>query len=128
MPSVLTGAPFVKTTLTYTTQAAVTGVDSLGNPTFSTSTGTLVAFVGAIRTTSIGGVMLQRLPGADVNVVAMKGELDDPLVFPASIGVGSVLSLTYAGQASELTLTLVMPNDLIGVAFGTYLQGDLRAV
>ena len=123
MPSVLTGAPFVKTTLTYTTQAAVTGVDSLGNPTFSTSTGTLVAFV-----TPSKAAALQRLPGADVNVVAMKGELDDPLVFPASIGVGSVLSLTYAGQASELTLTLVMPNDVIGVAFGTYFQGDLRTV
>jgi hypothetical protein len=123
VPSVLTGAPFVKTTLTYTIQVVATGVDSLGNPTFSTSTGTLVAFV-----TPSKAAALQRLPGADVNVVVMKGELDDPLVFPASIGVGSVLSLTYAGQASELTLTLVTPNDLIGVEFGTYFQGDLRTV
>ena len=123
MPSVLTNAPFVKTTLTYSVQGAATGVDAFGNPVFGTTTGTLSAFVAPSKSAA-----LQRLPGADVNQVAVVGELDDPLTFPAGVGVGSVLTLTYAGKASQLTLTLVMPNDLVGVDFGTYFQGDLRVV
>jgi hypothetical protein len=123
MPSVLTNAPFTKTTLTYSVQGVAGAPDAFGNPTFVTTTGTLVAFVSPSKTAA-----LQRLPGADVNAVPMRGELDDPLTFPAGVGVGSVLTLTYAGKPSTLTLTLVMPNDLVGVAFGTYFQGDLREV
>lgn len=123
MPSVLTGAPFQKTTLTYSIQGAVTGTDQFGNPVFGTTTGTLSVFLAPSKSAA-----LQRLPGADVNQVAVVGELDDPLTFPAGVGVGSVLTLTYAGKASELTLTLVVPNDLVGVDFGTYFQGDLRVV
>ena len=124
MPSVLTSAPFTKYTLTYTVQRTTPGaVDEFGNPTFTTTTGTLVAFLSPDKSAA-----LQRLPGADVNAVQVKGELDDPLTFPAGVGVGSVLTVTYAGKASTLTLTLVMPNDLEGVDFGTFFLGDLRVV
>ena len=123
MPSVLTAAPFTKYTLTYTVQGAADTVDEFGNPTFTTTTGTVSAFLSPDKTTA-----LQRLPGADVNAVQVKGELDDPLTFPAGVGVGSVLTVTYAGKASTLTLTLVMPNDLTGVDFGTFFLGDLKVV
>jgi hypothetical protein len=123
MPSVLTAAPFTKTTLTYSVLGAPGAADAFGNPTFVTTTGTVVAFIAPNKTAA-----LQRLPGADENVVPIKGELDDPLVFPAGVGVGSRLTLTYAGRASVLTLTLVAPNDLVGVSFGTFFQGDLRGV
>lgn len=123
MPSVLTDAPFTKTTLTYTVQGVAGPVDEFGNPTFTTTTGTVVAFVTPDKSAA-----LQRLPGSDVNATTMRGELDDPLTFPAGVGVGSVLTLSYAGKASTLTLTLVMPNDLEGVAFGTFFLGDLRVV
>ena len=124
MPSVLTAAPFTKYTLTYTVQSTTPGaVDEFGNPTFTTTTGTLSAFLSPDKSAA-----LQRLPGADVNAVQVKGELDDPLTFPAGVGVGSVLTVTYAGKASTLTLTLVMPNDLTGVDFGTFFLGDLRVV
>lgn len=124
MPSVLTDAPFTKTTLTYTVQTVTPGAaDAFGNPTFTTTTGTLSAFLSPNKTAA-----LQRLPGSDVNMVPVKGELDDPLTFPAGVGVGSVLTLTYAGKASTLTLTLVMPNDLVGVDFGSFFQGDMRVV
>ena len=123
MASVLTDAPFAKTTLTYTVLGAPGAADAFGNPTFTTTTGTLSAFVSPAKAPA-----LQRLPGADVNATTVVGELDDPLTFPAGVGVGSVLTLTYAGKASTLTLTLVMPNDLVGVAFGAYFQGDLRVV
>lgn len=123
MPSVLTDAPFAKTTLTYTVQGAASGTDAFGNPTFTTTTGTLSVFLAPSKSAA-----LQRLPGADVNAMTVVGELDDPLTFPAGVSVGSVLDVTYAGLPSKLTLTLVMPNDLVGVDFGTYFQGDLRVV
>jgi hypothetical protein len=124
MPSVLTAAPFTKYTLGYTVQSTTAGaVDEFGNPTFGTTSGTLVAFLAPDKAAA-----LQRLEGADVNAITVKGELDDPLTFPTGVGVGSVLTLTYAGKASTLTLTLVMPNDLEGVDFGTFFLGDLRVV
>ena len=124
MPSVLTGAPFTKYTLTYTVQSATPGaVDEFGNPTFTTTTGTIVAFLAPDKSAA-----LQRLAGSDVNAVTIRGELDDPLTLPAGVGVGSVLTVTYAGKASTLTLTLVMPNDLEGVDFGSFFLGDLRVV
>lgn len=123
MASVLTNAPFTKTTLTYTVQGTVGAADAFGNPTFTTTTGTVSAFLSPNKVAA-----LQRLPGADVNIVPVKGELDSPLAFPAGVGVGSVLTLTYAGKASTLTLTLVMPNDLEGVDFGSFFQGDMRVV
>jgi hypothetical protein len=124
MSSVLTAAPFTKTTLSYTVQGTTPGaVDEYGNPTFTTTTGTVSAFVSPDKRSA-----LERLPGADVNATTLKGELDDPLTFPAGVGVGSILTLTYAGKASTLTLTAVIPNDLVGVAFGTFFIGDLRVV
>jgi hypothetical protein len=128
MASVLTDAPFTKFTLTYTAQTVTPGAaDAFGNPTFTTTTGTVSAFLAPIVARGgIGGLV--RLPGADVNIVPVKGELDSPLTFPAGVGVGSVLTLTYAGKASTLTLTLVAPNDLVGVDFGTFFLGDLRVV
>jgi hypothetical protein len=123
MPSVLTDAPFVKTTLTYTLQGAAGSPDAFGNPTYATSTGTVSAFVSAAKIDA-----LQRLEGADAQIVRAQGELDNPLTFPAGVGVGSVLTLTYAGRACTLTLTNVIPNDIVGVRFGTFFQGDLKVV
>ena len=122
MASVLAGAPFERFTLTYSVPGASSGTDAFGNPTTSTTTGTVTAFIGPVSDA------LQYLPGSDASVMRVKGELVSPLAFPASVGVGSVLTLTFNGRASTLTLTRVFPNDLIGVAFGASFTGDVRSV
>lgn len=120
MPSVLTNAPFTKTTLTYTVQGAASGTDANGNPTFATTTGTISAFVSPDKARQ-----LRMEPGADKQLIPVRVELDDPLTLPTGVGLGSVLTLTWAGRASKLRITSVAPNDLVGVDFGTFLLGEI---
>lgn len=120
MPSVLTDAPFEKTTLTYTVQGAQSGTDANGNPTFATTTGTMSAFVSPDRARQ-----LRQAPGVDSQLIPVTVELDDPLTLPTGVGLGSVLTLTWAGRASKLRITSVSPNDLTGVDFGTFLLGEI---
>lgn len=121
MPSVLTSAPFTKTTLTYTVQGAATGTDANGNPTFATTTGTISAFVSPDKARQ-----LRMEPGVDNVLIPVKVELDDPLTLPAGVGLGSVLTLTWAGRLSKLRITSVAPNDLASVVdFGVFLLGEI---
>lgn len=119
--SVIAGAPFQHTTLTFSAPGTTPGPpDEWGNPTWSPITGTLRAIVAPDR-----AAQLRRLEGADQTLVMVKGELIEPLTFPANVGIGSVLTLTWAGQAMKLTLTGITPNDIIGVAFGTAFTGEM---
>ena len=120
MTSVLAAAPFVQTTLTYSAESGGTTTDEYGNPVPEVTTGTLAALLAPDRQ-----AQLHRLEGADAQLVMMRGELLDPLTFPTGVGVGSVLTLTWGGQASKLTITAVIPNDLVGVAFGTAFTGEM---
>ena len=119
--SVIADAPFTHTTLTYSAPGVEPGApDEWGNPTFPPTTGTVRAIVAPDR-----AAQLRRLEGADQTLVMVRGELVDPLVFPANVGVGSVLTLTWAGQAMRLTLTGVTPNDIVGVNFGAAFAGEM---
>lgn len=121
MPSVIADAPFVHTTLTYSAPGTEPGApDEWGNPTWPPIMGTLKAIVVPDR-----AAQLRRLGGADQALIMVKGELVDPLVFPANVGIGSVLTLSWAGQSMQLTLTGVTPNDIIGVRFGTAFVGEM---
>ncbi len=124
MPSVLTSAPFTKTTLTYTVQGAKTGVDANGNPTFATTTGTLTVLFAPYRFDQ-----LRVQPGSDPKVIAGRGELIDPLTFPTGVGIGSRLTCTFNGYDCELVITNIIPNDLASVVdFGSYFAADLRVL
>jgi len=118
--SVIADAPFEKVTLTYSVRGAESGRDALGNPTHSVSTGMLSALMAPRK-----GSHLHRQPGVDPKVTSVKGELVTPLTFPPGVGLGSTLTLTWMGQPATLTLTNVIPNDLIGVNFGAYFEGDM---
>lgn len=121
MPSVLIDAPFTKTTLTYSAPTGAWELDGNGNQVPKVTTGTLSAVFAPYRFDQ-----LRVLPGADAQVVAGRGELVDPLTFPAGVGVGSVLTLTWAGRDCELVITNVIPNDIPSVDFGSYFAGDIR--
>lgn len=124
MPSLLAGAPFVQTTLT--ARVPVSGqweTDANGNDAPKTTQITLKALFAPYRFDQ-----LRFRPGADPKIVAGRGELIDPLTFPSGVGVGSRLSLTWAGQTGELLITNIIPNDLAGIEFGTYFAGDIRFV
>ncbi len=123
MASLLAGAPFQQTTLTYAGEGAAS-TDSYGNPIRIPSTGGTLTVVFAPHKAT----QLQRLDGSDPKVISGRGELIDPLTLPAGVGVGSKLTCTFAGYSCELTITNVIPNDLVGVAFGTYFEGDLRVL
>lgn len=121
MSSVLTNAPFTKTTLTYTLTGALTGTDANGNPTYGTTTGTVDAFLAPYK-----AEQLQRTPGADATSFKARGELDSPLTFPTGVKIGSVLTCSYAGDAYDVTITAIIPNDLTVVDFGTYFEAEMR--
>lgn len=121
MASVLAATPFERYALTYTVRGAKSGTDALGNDTFTTTTGTLTAFVTPMKRQH-----LHRQPGADPNVAHVVIELVEPLAPPAGVSVGSVLTLTWLGRPATLTITTLIPNDLPTVAFGTYMEGELR--
>ena len=123
MASVLEAAPFTQTTLTYNAPTGAWTTDENGNQVPATTTGTLKALFAPFTTDQ-----LRVLPGADAQVVAGRGELVDPLVFPDGVGVGSVLSLEWAGRDCELVITNVIPNDIPSVEFGTYFAGDIKPV
>lgn len=123
MSSVLTDAPFRKTTLVAQLEGAQTGTDTNGNPTFATSTANLVGFVAPDKT-----AQLVRRDGADPHMTPVKVELDSPLVPPAGVGVGSVLLLDFQGRPSRMRVTGVIEPDIIGVAFGTLLLGEVTPV
>lgn len=121
--SVLATAPFVQTQLKATLPGSGWTVDPVtGNPIPAPGqTVTLMAFVAPYRFDQ-----LRLLPGADTELIRGRGELVAPLEFPTGIGVGSVLKLTYAGQAYDLTITTLIENDLPVVAFGTYFGFTMR--
>lgn len=121
MTSVLAGTPFERHALTYSVRGAQSGTDALGNPTYSITTGTLIAFVTPQKRPH-----LHRQPGSDPNMTPVKAELVQPLDLPAGVGVGSRLTLTWEGQPATITITAVIPNDLPTVAFGTYMEGELN--
>lgn len=120
MASLLANAPFEQTTLTYQAPDGTTTTDAYGNPVPGSTSGTLKALLAPFKADQ-----LQRLEGADVTTIRVRGELIDPLAFPSGVGVGSQLTLTYAGKSWTLTLTSIIPNDLPGVAFGSYFEGDM---
>lgn len=64
-------------------------------------------------------------PGANPELVEGRGELITPLDFPESVRVGSVLQCEYAGSSWDARLTVIIPNDLIGVNFGAYFEATL---
>lgn len=110
--SLLAGAPFEQHTLTYSQPTA--------NPN-APATGTVTAFIAPDRARQ-----LQLLPGADEELIPVTCELVTPLVFPTGVGLGSVLTLTWAGVACTLKITSITPNDLVGVPFGTAFLGEVR--
>lgn len=124
MASLLADTPFERTTFTYTVvSGAPTGTDAWGNPVYATTTGTLDVIFAPYRFDQ-----LRMVPGSDPKIIAGRGELVAPLTFPAGVGIGSVLTCTYAGQSCEATITTVIPNDLQGVAFGTFFTADLKVL
>ena len=125
MPSVLADAPFLHYTLTYRIPSATqTGTDRGGNPVFAPTEGTVTALL--LPLTTLANPMLQTREGADTQGLLVKGELIDPLAFPAGVGLGSELDVTYAGKAGVLTILSIMPNDLEGVDFGDAFEGRIR--
>lgn len=112
MASVLSAAPFVKHQLSYRAPTATAGVYT---------TGTVTAFVSPYRFDHF-----RNLPGADTELIRGRGELVSPLSFPAGVGVGSELTLTYSGQAYVLTILTIIENDLVGVPFGAYFGFTMR--
>lgn len=119
----MASAPFQQTTLTYSIRGAQGPPDALGNPTYSQSTGALQALFAPYRFDQ-----LRVQPGSDPKVIAGRGELIAPLDFPSGVGVGSKLTCEFAGYQCELTITNIIPNDLIGVDFGAYFAADLRVL
>lgn len=121
--SVLADAPFKQIPLTGQVPGSGWIDDPVtGNPIPAPGeTVTLMAFVAPYRFDQ-----LRLLPGADTELIRGRGELVQPLEFPTGIGVGSVLKLTYAGQAYDLTITTLIENDLPVVAFGTYFGFTMR--
>lgn len=110
--SLLATAPFRKHQLAYEAPAA-----DPNNP----ARGTVTAFVSVDQQRQ-----LHHQPGADAEVTPVKVELVKPLTLPAGVGQGSTLTLTWEGVASTVLITAVVPNDLVGVAFGALLLGELR--
>lgn len=123
MPSLLADAPFAQTTLTYTVEGMAGPPDEYGNPTYTTTSGTVKALFAPYRFDQ-----LRFRPGSDPKVIAGRGELIAPLTFPAGVGIGSVLTCTFAGRSCSLTITNIIPNDLVGVDFGAYFAGDMRVL
>lgn len=121
--SVLATAPFVQTQLKATLPGSGWTVDSVtGNPIpASGETVTLQAFVAPDR-----AAQLRLMPGSDVELIPVTGELVTPLDFPSGVTVGSTLTLTWAGVACTLKVTSITPNDLIGVSFGAFFMGEVR--
>lgn len=123
MPSLLVDAPFEQLTLTYQTEGTP-GTDGYGNPIINPGTpGTLTVLFVPYRFDQ-----LRPMEGSDPKVIAGRGELIDPLTFPAGVGIGTKLTCTFAGYSCELTITNLIPNDLVGVDFGTYFAADLRVL
>jgi hypothetical protein len=123
MPSLLADAPFEQLTLTYQTEGTA-GTDAHGNPILLPGTpGTLSTLFAPFKATQI-----ERVDGSDPKVIPGRGELIDPITLPAGVGIGSVLTCTYAGYSCTATLTAVIPNDLVGVNFGTYFEVDVRVL
>jgi len=82
--------------------------------------------VRGFRRGKVPAQILERQYGADVKINRVVGELISPATFAAGVGVGTKLETTYNGFGCELTLTKVIPNDLVGVVFGTAFEGELR--
>lgn len=125
MTSILAGTPFKKTELTYTIVKPDPngGRDANGNPATIVETGTvLVILTARIRVPDY----LQKQPGADDTFIPVIGELVSPLSFPAGVVLGTRFSGEYGGQAVELELTKIVPNDLPGISFGDYFEANMR--
>jgi len=120
MPSLLADAPFGQLTLTYEAPDGSTSTDAYGNPVPGTTSGTVNVLFAPYKFDQ-----LRPQPGADPKVIGGRGELVNPLSFPAGIGVGSELLCTFAGEACTLKITSIIPNDLPSVAFGDFFQADL---
>jgi|SRR5690625_945434 len=118
--SILADAPFERTTFTAPGTPTV-GEDEWGNPIeVPGSPVELVALFAPFKRTQI-----EFQPGADVSSVEGRGDLLEPLEFPASVRVGSTLSCEYGGKSWSARVTNLIPNDLIGVNFGTYFEVTL---
>ena len=120
MASLLANTPFEQTTLTYSAPDGSTSTDAYGNPVPGTTSGTVKVLFAPYKFDQ-----LRPQPGADPKVIGGRGELVNPLSFPAGIGVGSELLCTFAGEACTLKITSIIPNDLPSVAFGDFFQADL---
>lgn len=122
MPSLFNDARFSnKYTLSYVLESDdPSGTDSSGNPTFSSTAGSLEAFMAPRK-----NQQLYRQEGADSDLIYFKGELNDPLAFPTGLRVGSSLTMTFEGRVGVLTVTSIIPNDL-PVDFGDYFEAEWR--
>lgn len=120
MPSVLTDAPFTKTTLTYSVATGEWETDENGNQVPKTTSGTLSVIFAPYRFDQ-----LRFRPGADPQVVPGRGELIDPFAFPEGVTVGATMTCTYAGRDWNLKLTNIIPNDIPDVEFGSFFTADM---
>lgn len=119
--SVLAGAPFATVTLVHQAPTGGTTTDAHGNIVPETEPVEYEAMLSPKFADQ-----MERHHGADVKVNRVVGELISPATFAAGVGVGAKLATTYNGFGCELTLTKIIPNDLIGVVFGTAFEGELR--
>ncbi len=121
MTSVLADAPFRQFTLSYRVFGdEPTDTDEFGNPVFPEEVKALTALLGPFKRTQ-----LERQEGTDPKLLQVRGELIQPLSFPPEVFVGSALELDFEGRPYKLTLTNVIPNDLEGVDFGAYFEGEM---
>lgn len=118
--SVLSDAPFKHHKLEYEHATGNMTTDSRGNPIPEVVTRSLTALLAPYKATQ-----LERMPGADANMMRVRGELLTPLEFPSGTKVGSALEFEWAGMPYTLTLTTIIPNDLEGVDFGAYFEGEV---
>lgn len=120
--SILADAPFEQVTFTWHQPGSGMVEDPWGNPI--PDPGTEVQLKAHFAPWKLP--QLQLVPGADQVVVEGRGDLVEPLTFPEGVTKGADLRVTFAGRSWVARLDTIIPNDLIGVNFGTYFECTLR--
>lgn len=117
----MAGAPFERVRLTWSSPGTK-GVDPVtGNPVFTPGSDEVLEAHAAPFKRS----QLRYEPGSDPKVVPFRGDLVSPRLFPDGLGVGEQVAVEYAGYSGVLTITSIIPPDIVGVDFGAYFEGDL---
>jgi|GEM_PF-4000272 len=121
--SILADAPFVQTVFTAPDpDSGSWGQDEWGQDVWIPGSGVLSL---AAQFAPFKRTQIEFQPGANPEAVEGRGELVEPLDFPASVRVDSVLQCTFNGRLWDARITNIIPNDLIGVAFGAYFEAKL---